>query len=99
VDRLDRLDPDRVDVVDRNPARVDPGRGPGNRVSDGIDTPGHCGYHDEPPVGKPTAGIRHLRPVVVSVASLLENGIVRAKSQCGQLRGALRRVKQLNLSN
>ena len=37
--------------------------------------------------------------VVVCVASLLENGIVRAKSQCGQLRGSLRRAGQLNLSN
>jgi hypothetical protein len=81
--------------------------GPRKRASDDIDklevdidTPGHCGYHDDPPVGQPIAGkLRHLRPVVVSVASLLENGIVRAKSQCGQLRGAFRRVVQLNLSN
>jgi hypothetical protein len=36
---------------------------------------------------------------MVSVASLLENGIVRAKSQCGQLHGVLRYAKQLNLSN
>ncbi len=46
-------------------------------------------YHDEPPVGRLIAGTWHQR-LRVCAASLLENGTVRAKSQCGQPRGAFR---------